>query len=439
MTTQEKYNLAKWAIDTALKNGAQESGVTIFDSTSSSIEVREEKIDKLEQANQAGMSIRLMVDNRYSAHSTNRLDNRKELEKFIINAIEATKYLSEDPFRKLPDPELYYSGGGGDLGTCDSEFEAVKPETKLAAAFGVEKEILGSDDRIISVTASYFDGISSLVMVTSNGFEGDTSNSYFGLNASVSIDGGDARPQSYWGESAIKFNDLKSEGIGKIALDRAIRKIGQGKIASGKMPMIVENRVAGQLLGPLISALSGSAIQQKNSFLVDRLETAVGSDKLTIIDDPGVPGGRASKHFDGEGLALKRRVIFEKGVLKSYYIDTYYGRKLEMDPTSGSTTNLLFDTGNRTPEEMVASIDRGILVTGFNGGNTNGSTGDFSYGIDGFLVENGKIVKPVSEMNITGNMKVLWMNLVETGNDPYLNSSRRIPSLRFKDIDFSGI
>ena len=110
-----------------------------------------------------------------------------------------------------------------------------------------------------------------------------------------------------------------------------------------------------------------------------------------------------------------------------------------MTPNSGGTTNLLITPGKRTMEEMVATLDRGILIAGFNGGNTNGSTGDFSYGIDGFLVENGKIVKPVSEMNITGNMVELWASLAEVGSDVYENSSWRMPSLMFKDVDFSGI
>ncbi len=423
----------------ALDNGAQEVSVTIFDSVSSSVEVREEKIDKLEQANQTGLSIRLMVDKKYSSHSTNRLNNNSEMERFISEAIAGTKYLSEDEFRSLPDPNLYYKGGGEDLKTFDDEFKNIDPQEKIDAAFSVEKEILGADERIISVTASYFDGMSSSVMVTSNGFEGDTSNSFYGINVSVSVDGGEARPQSSWGESALYYNKLEYAGIGKKALDRAISKIGQTKIESERFPMIVENRVAGQLLGPLISALSGSAIQQKNSFLIDKIDHKVGSDIFTLIDDPFIPSGRGSRYFDGEGLSLRRRPIFDKGVLKSYYIDTYYAKKLKMDPSSGSSSNLVIETGDRNIEEMIASLDRGILVSGFNGGNTNGSTGDFSYGIDGFLVEKGKKVKAISEMNITGNMKELWERLSETGNDPYLNSSVRIPTLLFKDIDFSGI
>ncbi len=439
MTKEEKYSLAKWAVNHALENGAQDAKVSIYDSQNSSVEVRDEKIDKLEQSTQSGLSISLYVDKKYSAHSTNRLNNKEELKRFIEEAIAGTRFLAEDEFRTLPDPGLYFKGEEKDLKTFDSGFLSIDPQEKLNAVFNIEKEVLGKDERIISVTASYYDGMSSSVMVTSNGFEGDTARTYYGLNASVSVKGGDARPESYWGESAIFHDKLKAEGIGEIALKRALKKIGQTKIESGKMPMVIENRLASQSLGPLISALSGSAIQQKNSFLVDKLGEKIGSDKLNLVDDPFIISGRGSRLFDGEGLALKKRVIFEKGVLKSYYIDTYYGKKLKMAPTSGSTTNLVIEPGDRGIEEMIASLDRGILITGFNGGNTNGSTGDFSYGIDGFLVEKGKIIKPVSEMNITGNMKQLWMNLTEVGNDVYKNSSWRMPSLMFKDIDFSGI
>jgi PmbA protein len=168
------------------------------------------------------------------------------------------------------------------------------------------------------------------------------------------------------------------------------------------------------------------------------MDKRVASEKLSILDDPGIVKGMGSRNFDSEGLSLSSRIIFDKGVLKSYYIDTYYGRKLGLKATSGSTTNLLIECGERDRDQIITSIDRGIMVTGFNGGNANGSTGDFSYGIEGFLVENGRIIMPVAEMNITGNMKTLWSNLAETGNDPYRKSSWLTPTLVFSDIDFSG-
>jgi PmbA protein len=438
MTKEEKYTLAKWAMNYALEKGAQQASVSISNSRSNSVEVREEKIDKLEQAIQSGLTIRLYVDKKYSAHSTNRL-KKEELARFIEQAIEGTRFLSEDEFRTLPDPDLYYKGENNDLLTLDSDFSKVDPQKKIELAFAVEKEVIGKDDRIISVSTGYYDGLEERVMVTSNGFEGDSANSQFGLYGSVSVKSGDARPEGSWNESAIFFNKLKKESIGLTALQRATNKIGQQKIASGKMTMIVENKQVGRLFGPLIQALNGSAIQQKNSFLIDKLEQKVASEKLTITDDPFIVSGRGSRLFDSEGLATRKRLIFEKGVLKTYYIDTYYGKKLQMAPTSGSTTNLVFETGDKDLQGLIATVKRGILVTGFNGGNSNGSTGDFSFGIEGFLIENGAIVQPVSEMNITGNMKQLWSDIGEIGNDVNESSSWLTPSVLFENVDFSGI
>ena len=439
MTKEDKYTLARWAVDHALESGAQQAKAIINDSQNNSISVREEKIENLEQSIENGLAIFLYVDKKYSVHSTNRLDNKKELAKFIDEAIEGTRYLAEDEYRSLPDPDLYYKGGGPELNTFDDRYGSVDPQAKIATAFAVEKEALGKDERVVSVTASYDDGMTGTVMVTSNGFEGDRANTYYGLGASVSVKQGDARPSDSWHESALFYDKLKNSGIGKTALEKALKKLGQEKIESANMPMIIENRLAGQSLGPLIQALNGSAIQQKNSFLIDMLGKEVGSEKMTLIDDPFIVSGRGSRLFDSEGLALQKRTIFEKGVLKSYYIDTYYGKKLEMDPTSGSTTNLVFETGGKNLEEMIASLDKGIFVTGFNGGNSNGSTGDFSYGIEGFLIEKGKIIKPVSEMNVTGNFLQLYKNLAEVGNDVYEDTAWRTPSLLFNNVSFSGI
>jgi len=439
MTKEDKYTLARWAVDHALESGAQQAKAIINDSQNNSISVREEKIENLEQSIENGLTIFLYVDKKYSVHSTNRLDNKKELARFIDEAIEGTRYLAEDEYRSLPDPDLYYKGGGPELKTFDDAYKSVDPKVKIDSAFAIEKEALGKDERIISVTASYNDGMMGTVMVTSNGFEGDRSNTYYSLSASVSVKQGDARPSDSWHESALFYDKLKSQGIGKTAMEKALKKLGQAKIESANMPMILENRLAGQSLGPLIQALNGSSIQQKNSFLIDMLGEKVGSDKLTLIDDPFIVSGRGSRLFDNEGLALQKRTIFDKGVLKTYYIDTYYGKKLGMDPTSGSTTNLVFERGDKNLEEMIASLDKGILVTGFNGGNSNGSTGDFSYGIEGFLIEQGKIIKPVSEMNITGNLLQLYKNLAEVGNDVYEDTAWRSPSLLFNDVSFSGI
>lgn len=438
MTKQEKYTLAKWAMNFALENGANDVSVVIANSTGSSIEVRDEKIDKLEQSIENGLTIRLYVDGRYSTAATNRL-NKTELETFIKQAIEGAQYLSEDEFRKLPNPELYYTGGGEDLKIYDSKINSIEPEEKINIVKALEKEVLGSDDRIISVTTSYFDGYSAKVVVNSNGFEGDRESTYFGVSSSVSVKSGESRPSGSWYEVEADFSKLKQKGASKKALEKAISKIGQEKIASEQMPMLVENQQMGRLLSPLINAIDGAAIQQKNSFLLDKKGEKVISDLISITDDPTIIGARSSKHFDGEGMKAIKRPVFENGVLKTYYINTYYANKMEVAPTTGSTSNLIFDLGKNNLDEMIKGMKRGIFVTGFNGGNSNPSSGDYSYGIEGFLIEDGKMTTPISEMNITGNMLDLWSNIAEVGNDADDKSAWQSPSILFNEINFSGM
>ena len=277
-------------------------------------------------------------------------------------------------------------------------------------------------------------------MVASNGFEGESADTYFQLVGNASIkDKGDERPESYWYDASLYYDTLVKKGIGTKALERILAKLGQQKIASVKLPMIVDFMNTAQLVSPLISALNGNAIQQRNSFLLDKLNQKVTGDNCTLIDDPHIQKAPGARYYDREGVATKRMPVFENGVLKTYYIDTYYANKLETERTLDSPSILTMPLGNKNLDGLIASLDKGILVTGFNGGNSNSSTGDFSYGIEGFLIENGKLAKPINEMNITGNMLTLWSNLIEVGNDPRLSSGWRIPSLVFDKVDFSGV
>lgn len=438
MTKEEKHSLANWAVQCALEKGAQQVSVTISENSSSGVEIRDQKIDKLEQSIQCGLSIRLFVDKKYSSHSTNRL-KKDELARFIEQAIEGTRFLTEDAYRSLPDAQYIFKGEGPELMCFDPEFSKITPQEKIDLAKSIEKKILDTDERILSITSSYYDGISNKIMVNSNGFTGNTQHTYFGLNVSVSVKDDDARPESYWSEGAIFYSKLKKTGISEKALTTALQKIGQKKVNSATLPMIVENRQVGKLLGPVLSALSGAAIQQKNSFLMDKLNEKVVSSKLTLVDDPHMISGRASRLFDAEGMATKKRSVFTNGVLNTYFMDTYYANKLGVEPTTASTSNLVFKVGNKSLEALIQSLDKGILVTGFNGGNCNGTTGDFSYGIEGFLIEKGVKVQSISEMNITGNMLSLWTNLLELGNDVNENSSLLAPSILFDHMAFSGV
>ncbi len=439
MISDSNKKLAQWAMDYALKNGCQASRVSLYSGSDTSFELRDAKMDRLKQSAENRLNIQLFVDGRYGSYSTNRLD-KKELGSFIRNGIDATRYLAEDPARVLPDATRYYKGGKPDLQLLDPKLNAIEPDDKVALARAVGEEALGKDPRIISVESSYSDRGNFSYRLASNGFEGESQSSSFSLVASVSIKGdGDARPSSYWYDSSLYYDKLVKEGIGDKALERVLRKLGQRKIASGKYTMVVDPTVSGRVVSPMIGALYGSALQQKNSFLLDKLGGSIGSEKLTLTDEPHLMQASGARYFDSEGVATERRPVFENGVLRTYYIDTYSARKMGVEPTISNPSILVLQPGSKDVDGMVADVDRGILVTGFNGGNCNPTTGDFSYGIEGFLIEKGKLTQPVSEMNITGNMILLWQSLVGVGNDARLSSSWRIPSLAFEGVDFSGL
>ena len=439
MITNKQKELAQWVMEYALKNGCQAARLNLYNSSNTSFEIRDMKIDNLQQASENGLSIHLFVDGRYGSISTNRID-KKELESFITNGIESTRYLAVDEARTLPESALYYKGGSADLQLYDPKFPTIQPDDKVALAMKVCDEIMGKDDHVVSASSSYSDDDSFTYRIASNGFEGESSSSSFTLVAETYIKGeGDARPSAWWYESSLYYDELIKDGIGKKALERALSKLGQTKVASANMPMVVDYMIASQLLSPVLAAINGTAIQQKNSFMLDKLNQKVFNDKMTVIDDPHLIKSSGARYFDNEGIATKKRNIFDAGMLNIYFIDTYNANKLNMPVTIGSSSILTMPTGTKNAEGLAQSLEKGIFVTAFNGGNCNPTTGDFSYGIEGFLIENGKITQPISEMNITGNMLTLWSNLLETGNDARLTSSRRIPSLLFDNVDFSGI
>jgi PmbA protein len=440
MAKSKQLELAHWATKQATDAGADEAKVSVQNQRYVSLEYRERKIEKLEEATTNGLNLTLYLGGKYSSHRTS--DLRKEgLEAFIRESVAMTKYLTEDKYRYLPEAELYKGRKEKDLGLADKSYKKIEAEKRHDVAKKVEAAALeAGGDKIISVTAGYYDSSNESTMVTSNGFEGTRRQTAFWAGAEVTAkDEGDKRPSDWWwqGGSAHDFvADPKM--IGEKACGRALGRVGSGKIDTEVMPIVIENRATGRLLRWLSSGLYARNLQQKNSFLEGKIGEQIASEILTITDDPFVKRGQGSRLYDGEGITAKQMPVIEKGVLKNYYIDTYYGRKLEMAPTTGSPSNSVFAMGDKDQEGWMKELGRGILVTGFIGGNSNGATGDFSAGIYGFYFENGDIVKPVSEMNIAGNHLEFWKQLVGVGNDAYQFSSLRAPCLVFEKVNVAG-
>jgi PmbA protein len=440
MNNKEKLELAEWINDFALKSGADEAATLLSNSRDIEIEYRNKQLDKLQESTQNSLNLQLYANHRYSSHSTSDL-RKDELKKFIQEAVAATKYLSEDQFRSLPDPKYYPTKTDIDLKLKDAGYDKIQSDERVKLVSEIEKEAMSVSDKIISTTAGYYDSYYENVRVHSNGFKGESNGTVFSVGAEVTVnDESGGRPEDWYYATTHFKNEIPSpEFLGKEAAKRALRKIGQKKIESGAYTMLVENRASARLLSVFSGAITARSIQQKSSFLDGMLDKKIASEKLTVIDNPFLESGMGSRIFDGEGIATKKRVIIEKGILKSYLIDNYYGKKLGWEPNGGSTSNIVLEYGDKSFDELLKTIDKGIIINGFIGGNSNSTTGDFSFGVVGLYVENGQVIKPINEMNISGNAKEVWNQLVELGNDPYTYSSWRIPSLLFDGIQFSGI
>jgi PmbA protein len=253
-------------------------------------------------------------------------------------------------------------------------------------------------------------------------------------------DEGDRRPNGYSFAVAVSRHDLPSpEMIGREAARRTLSMLGARKIKTETLPVIIENRNAGRIFGGLLAAMSGRSIQQKRSFLADKKGQPIASKQLTLIDDPFIKGGLGSRLFDSDGFSAKKRTLIEAGILKDFFIDWYYSQKLGWEPTSGSFSNLVIPPGQRSVSAIMKDLGRGILVTGFIGGNSNPTTGDTSVGISGHLFEKGEPVQAVAEMNIADNHLKFWNKLVEVADDTYLSSAQRFPSLVFENVVVSGL
>jgi len=437
---KEMQDLAASSIKTALSAGADACRVGIDGRRFVQIQYRQRKAENIKEASTRGLSIELFVNGRYSAQTTS--DLRKDaVKEFIVNAVAMTRLLAEDPFRSLPDPKYYEGRSKADLKILDPDYASLTPDERHAIVKGVEDGCLtAGGDKVVAVIALGQDTRAESVLMASNGLEAYSAATGYVAGARCTVqDEGDRRPMGYNYQAAAYRKGLPApEEMGKAAAKRALAMLGAKKIETATLPIIVENQVVPNIMDGLLEAMTGRNIQQKQSFLLDKRGQRIASEKLTLIDDPLLPGGLGTQPFDSDGIAAKKRTIIEAGVLKEYLIDWYYSRKLGWEPTTGSPSNLIIPPGTRSVAEIMKDIGKGILVTGFIGGNSNSTTGDASIGIFGQLFENGAIVHAVSEMNIADNHLKFWQRLAEVANDPWMYDSNRMPSLVFTDVVVSG-
>jgi PmbA protein len=437
----EILELCNWVMEQTLKGGATDCKVSISKRRFVEINYREKKPETIKEATTQSLWLNVYKNGKYAVQSTPDF-RETTLDKFIAKACKNVDYIEKDPFRTLP-PAKYIEGRKEiDLNIFDSTLGKMSPDDKHRIAREIEKSCIEhGGEKVVSVEAGVNASENENLVVASNGFSGSSKSTSIWMGASMSAqDEGDRKPSGYYWVGCRHLNDLPDTAeVGIKAAERTLGLMGAKKLKTETLPIIVENRATSRLLGGFMAGLYGSNIQQERSFLHDKKGQVVASPKLTIMDDPYIEKGFGSRLFDSDGFPTKKRTWVKQGRVEEFLIDWYYSQKLQCEPTTGGTTNLTIEAGDKSLDQLMKDVERGILVTGFIGGNSNSTTGDFSIGIIGQLFENGNPVQAIAEMNIADNHLEFWKKLEETGNDPWLYGSWVIPSLLFNDVVVAGV
>lgn len=460
MITEEEKALADNSIDMALEAGASAVQVTLDKAKTEIIALLDGEIDNIRQTGDRALTFKVFADGKYGVFSTNRLE-AESVRELLKMAVENVRLLAPDKFRRLPDKEETAKDAirGDEMELCWDSYDSVTAEERLGMvrrASVFNEFSVDSPDRewkLVSEEVEYNNTLTDTYLTSSDRIACRQIETSFEVCSNVTVEDKEGNKYSgLWWDYSISPEKVLASDCGHKAVMQAASQIGQVNVNGGKYRMVVSRRVSGRLVQPVLNALSGRAIQQKSSFLTETLDKKVFSDGLTILDRPREKGKSGSILFDGEGRACLDRDIIVNGVIKEYFINTYMSGRLGMPATSDGANRPVvqpfvskelgaggnIDLTLLQEADVLALCGSGILVTDFNGGNCNSATGDFSYGVEGFLFENGGIKAPVSGMLITGNMKELWSNLLVAASDPMDGFSRQVPTLAFDDVTFSA-
>lgn len=447
----ELTEFAKKVVGRAEALGADAAEVFVRHGIETDIEVRNGEIDKLVEGGPKSMSVRVWRGDRSaSTYGTDFSD--QVVDRLIHDALSLADLMDPVPEAALADADRMARGSLPELDLLDSSVAEVPASEKLAIAREVERVALEHDSRLTtSGGAAYGDIVMARALANSHGFAGGYESSFVSLQVEVIADddGGKKRNGAWYSFARHREDLLSAEEVGRVAAERATRQLGAGPIATAKMPVVFDPYMAASLIGTLFGVMRGGAIERRSSYLVDRIGERIGSDLLTIVDDPLLPRAPASRPYDGEGLPAGRTTFVDAGVLQSYALNSFNARKLGLEPTghasrpvSGSpgesSSNLYLVAGDSTPDSIIGSVDYGFYCESMMGFGFNPATGDFSRGASGRLIENGKLTRGVSEVTVSGNFNDIFANLDAVGDDLLHERSTSAPTIRIREMTVAG-
>lgn len=442
--------LAQDVVHRAQTAGADVAEALTRTSRDLSVKVRLGEPELVEEAGSSALGLRVLKDGRSATTSTS--DLREEgLAALVRDALELVEFSEADPLSN-PPPASEQVSAPADLDLYDPELEHFDGEAARELALAAEAASRGLDPRITnSEGATAGRTVGAMAMATSDGFAQGYRSSYLSLVVQPLADDADGKKRVgfHWDARRHRSSLATPEFVGEEAARRTLAKLGAQKIPTEEMPVVFSPEAGRALLSLICGCVTGSAVYKRQSYLADAEGDTIASPLVNIVDDALIRRGPASRPFDGEGLPSRRNDVITNGVLRSFLLDTYSARKLNLKSTgsaargvggrpSPSPTNFHLLPGERTPEDIIGEVKRGLYVTSMMGFGFNSVTGDFSRGAEGFLIENGKQTVPVGEITIGLGFKELWPRVDAVGNDLDAKAGIAAPTFRVSKMTVAG-
>ncbi|MGA2273277.1 MAG: TldD/PmbA family protein [Bryobacteraceae bacterium] len=441
--------MARDVVRLALEAGAGDAECTIEEGDEFSASVRMRELENLKEAGSRAAGLRILIGQRTGSSYTSDI-SAEGIERLVKSAIELAEVTTDDPHAGLPEPEEL-GALPGSLDLYSEDVDGLETDDRIALARRAEEAALAADPRITNSEGASFDSYAGRhIFANSRGFAGEYRTSSCSLAVVPVARDGESMERDAWYHSARSLALLEPpEQIGCTAAARALRRLHPVKVATRKVPVVFEPRVAASLVENLFEAVHGMLIYRHESFLAGKLGEKVASEKLSLIDDATIPGLFGTSPFDDEGVASRRTVVLDRGVLKSYLLNTYAARKLGMKTTGNASRglagnagighgNFFVENGVLPPERIIAGIADGFYVTELIGMGVNIVTGDYSRGAAGLWIRSGELAFAVSEVTIAGKLQDMLLSVEEVGNDLEFRGSVAAPTLKIGEMTVGG-
>lgn len=442
----EAQDRADALIFQAKKAGADSADAIYVCDAATQVQMRLGNLEDVERSEGEEIGLRVFVGKRSATVSSSDMDPQI-LSALVDRALDMAREAPEDKYAGLAPEELLLKTEPYPIEGDDGQ----DPEPELLRELALKAE--DAARAVKGVTNSEGGGASAgrsiVALATSHGFSGAYSTSGYSLSASVIAGKGDGMERDYAYDSVRFLEDMQTpEKIGREAGDRAVSRLNPVNFKSGAMPVVFDPRVGNSLLGHFLGAIAGSAIARKTSFLLDALDTQVFDSALTIIDCPHRKRGLRSKGFDGEGLPTRKTKLIDNGRLTQWLMESASARQLGLQPTGHasrgiggapgvSVTNLHMGNGSVSQADLIKNIKHGVYITELIGMGVNPVTGDYSRGAGGFLITDGEIGPPISEITIAGNLRDIFKSLIAADDLEY-RYSMNVPTLRTDSMTVAG-